>query len=174
MKWLQLSVYCLEARVFMSKQHTQMVVEQYTYLRCCLYHLALWRHFMLPEPTEWCGTLSTEPDIEPAIYHVRDMRHRFPSALSHETYILENNFFLNIFQDCIQPFGHEMLSWVRLHGINSHSVSPPSPLASWYQFYCLVNRDTRALVACPELLVRKLRESGIEPATPSDPRAEKP
>ena len=33
------------------------------------------------------------------------------------------------------------------------------------QFYCLVNRDTRALVACPELLVRKLVESGIEPAT---------
>ena len=45
------------------------------------------------------------------------------------------------------------------------TVSHPSPLASWYQFYCLVNRDTRALVACPELLVRKLVESGIEPAT---------
>ena len=35
-------------------------------------------------------------------------------------------FFLNIFQDCIQPFSHEMLSWVRLHGINAHSVSPPA------------------------------------------------
>ena len=35
-------------------------------------------------------------------------------------------FFLNIFQDCIQPFGHEMLSWVRLRGINAHSVSPPA------------------------------------------------
>ena len=45
------------------------------------------------------------------------------------------------------------------------TVSHPSPLASWYQFYCLENRDTRALVACPELLVRKLVESGIEPAT---------
>ena len=32
-------------------------------------------------------------------------------------------FFLNIFQDCIQPFGHEMLSWVRLLGINTHTVS---------------------------------------------------
>ena len=76
-------------------------------------------------------------------------------------------FFLNIFQACIQPFGQEMLSWVRLRGINAHSVSPPppSPLASWYQFYCLVNKDTRALVAFPELLVRKLVDSGIEPAT---------
>ena len=35
-------------------------------------------------------------------------------------------FFLNIFQDCIQPIGHEMLSWVRLRGINAHSVSPPA------------------------------------------------
>ena len=35
-------------------------------------------------------------------------------------------FFLNIFQDCIQPFGHEMLSWVRLRDINAHSVSPPA------------------------------------------------
>ena len=35
-------------------------------------------------------------------------------------------FFLNIFQDGIQPFGHEMLSWVRLRGINAHSVSPPA------------------------------------------------
>ena len=31
-----------------------------------------------------------------------------------------------VFQDCIQPFGNEMLSWVRLHGINAHSVSPPA------------------------------------------------
>ena len=63
-----------------------------------------------------------------------------------------NHFLINIFQDCIQPFGHEMLSWVRLCGINAHSVSPPqlASLASWYQFYCLVNRDTRALVVCPE------------------------
>ena len=41
----------------------------------------------------------------------------------------------------------------------------PSPLASWYQFYCLVNKDTGTLVACPELLARKLVESGIKPAT---------
>ena len=36
--------------------------------------------------------------------------------------------FLNIFQDSIQPFGHDMLmlSWVRLHGINAHSISPPA------------------------------------------------
>ena len=32
-------------------------------------------------------------------------------------------------------------------------VSHPSPLASWYQFYCLVNRHTRELAACLELLV---------------------
>ena len=41
----------------------------------------------------------------------------------------------------------------------------PSKLASWYQFYCLVNRDTSALEACPELLVRKLEDSGFKPAT---------
>ena len=35
-------------------------------------------------------------------------------------------FFPNIFQDCIQPFGHEMLSWVRLRGINAPSVSTPA------------------------------------------------
>ena len=54
-------------------------------------------------------------------------------------------FFLNIFQNCIQSFGHEMLSWVRVRllGINAHSISPLSPLASWYQFYCLENRDTK-------------------------------
>ena len=39
-------------------------------------------------------------------------------------------FWSNIFlQDCIQPFGHKMLSWVRLRGrlrgINTHSVLPP-------------------------------------------------
>ena len=32
--------------------------------------------------------------------------------------------FLNIIQDCLQPFGHEMLPWVILRGINAHSVSP--------------------------------------------------
>ena len=36
----------------------------------------------------------------------------------------KNRIFLNIFQDCTQPFGHEMLSWVRLHGINAHNGSP--------------------------------------------------
>ena len=35
-------------------------------------------------------------------------------------------FFLNIFQDCIQPFGHEMLFWMRLRGIKAHSVSLPA------------------------------------------------
>ena len=34
--------------------------------------------------------------------------------------------FWKIFQDYIQTFGHEMLSWVRLRGINAHSVSPPA------------------------------------------------
>ena len=50
----------------------------------------------------------------------------------------------------------------------------PSPLASWYQFYCLVNRDTRALETYPKLLVRKLVEwvSGVSNRRPSDPRAE--
>ena len=44
------------------------------------------------------------------------------------------HFFLNIFQDCIQPIGHEMLSWVRLRGINAHTLSHPQPvsLASLY------------------------------------------
>ena len=37
---------------------------------------------------------------------------------------LSLSLFLNLFQDCKQPFGHEMLSWVRLRGINAHSVSP--------------------------------------------------
>ena len=63
-----------------------------------------------------------------------------------------------------------MLSWVSLRGINAHSVSPQAPARySWYQFYCLVNRNTRALVACPELLVRKSVDSGIEPATLRSP-----
>ena len=35
-----------------------------------------------------------------------------------------SNFFLNVFQDCIQPFGYEMLSWVRLRGINAHMSHP--------------------------------------------------
>ena len=45
------------------------------------------------------------------------------------------------------------------------TVSHTSPLASWYQFYCLGNRDTGALVACPDLLVWMLLDSGIEPVT---------
>ena len=48
--------------------------------------------------------------------------HHFrPNVSAHRTC-----FFLNIFQDCIQSIGHEMLSWVRLRGINAHSVSPPA------------------------------------------------
>ena len=43
-----------------------------------------------------------------------------------EVYEIFVEFWSNIFQDCIQPFGHEMLSWVRLRGINAHSVSPPA------------------------------------------------
>ena len=42
--------------------------------------------------------------------------------------------FFPIFHDCIQPFGHEMLSWVRLHGINARIFSPQPAIASWYQF----------------------------------------
>ena len=37
----------------------------------------------------------------------------------------EANFF-NVFLDYLQPYGHEMLSWVRLRGINAHSFSPPA------------------------------------------------
>ena len=46
------------------------------------------------------------------------------------------------------------------------TVSHPQPaMLAGTNLHCLVNRDTRALVACPELLVRKLVDSGIEPAT---------
>ena len=59
-----------------------------------------------------------------------------------------------------------MLSWVRLRGINAHSVSPPARKLAGTNFtYCLVNRDVRALVASPDPLVRKLVDSGIESAT---------
>ena len=55
----------------------------------------------------------------------------------------------------------------RLRGINAHSVSPP---ACWYQFHCLVNRDTRAyIVTWPKLLVRKSLVSGIKPTTLRSP-----
>ena len=97
---------------------------------------------------------------------------------------LITHFFINIFQDCVQPFGHEIhYTRVRLRGINAHSVSPPassphpatqcltpsqltptqppsvSPPAS---YIAGTNRCIRfgeqghvAFVVCPELLVRK-------------------
>ena len=55
-------------------------------------------------------------------------------------------FFLNILQVC-QPFGHEMLSQVRLHGINAHSVSLPARYLAGTNLHCSASRDTRALVA---------------------------
>ena len=58
--------------------------------------------------------------------------------LYHEHYF----FFLNICQDCIQPFGDEMPLIFGDEMPLMLTVSHPSPLASWYQFYCLVNRDT--------------------------------
>ena len=54
-----------------------------------------------------------------------------------------------------------MLSWVNLHGINAHSAPPPARKLAGTNLHCLVNRGTGALVACPELLVRKLVDSGI-------------
>ena len=48
-------------------------------------------------------------------------------------------------------------------------LATPCPLASWYQFYCLVNKNPRELVTCPELLIRKLVVSVIEPATLRSP-----
>ena len=67
--------------------------------------------------------------------------------------------------DCIQSFGHEMLSWVRLCGINAYSVSPPAR-ASWYQFTLLGDQGHQNGNSCPQLLFRKSVVSGIEPATP--------
>ena len=61
-------------------------------------------------------------------------------------------FFLNIFQDCRQPSGQEMLSSVRQRGINAHSVSP----------------QPASYIAYPELLVRKLVVSGLAPGPSSD------
>ena len=39
-------------------------------------------------------------------------------------YFIHNSINIFFYQDCIQPFGHEMLSWVRLRGIDAHSTSP--------------------------------------------------
>ena len=71
-------------------------------------------------------------------------------------------FFLNVFQDCL------LATRCSSEGdcvALMLSCLTPSPLASLYQFYCLVNRDTRASVVCSELLVWKLVDSGIEPTT---------
>ena len=66
-------------------------------------------------------------------------------------YCTSNLFFSpNLFQDCIQPFGHEMLSWVWLMLPVSHTSQPAGTNSC-----CLVNRDAWVLVGCPEVLVRK-------------------
>ena len=56
-----------------------------------------------------------------------------------------------------------------MSGTAGHTVPHPQD-ASWYaNLHCLTSRDTRALVACPELLVRKSVVSGIEPETLRSP-----
>ena len=79
----------------------------------------------------------------------------------------QGTLFLNIFQDYIYSLLATRCSpeWNCVTLINAHSVSHSSPLASWYQFHCLEIKKTRALVACPELLVRKSVDSDIELAT---------
>ena len=61
-------------------------------------------------------------------------------------------------------------AWVRLRGTNAHTVSLSARvgLAVCTNLHCLVNRDTRAfLVTCPQILVRKLVVSGLEPGLSS-------
>ena len=72
-------------------------------------------------------------------------------------------FFINIFQDCKQVFGHEMLSWPRetVWFIIAHS---PSHSASWHQFM-LLGEQVHMSVSELLLSVRKSVISGIEPAT---------
>ena len=44
-------------------------------------------------------------------------------------------FFLNMLQDylALEPYRHEMLSWVKLRGINAHSVSPQGQQEETYR-----------------------------------------
>ena len=65
----------------------------------------------------------------------------------------------------MQPFGHAMLSWVKLRGIDAHSVSLTDSNIDSTKLYCLVKKDVWALVAGLELLDRKSAVSGIEPET---------
>ena len=57
----------------------------------------------------------------------------------------------------MQSHGHEVLSWVRLRGINAQCFIP-SPLASWYQFTRLGEQghlNVSSKSSNPQLLVRK-------------------
>ena len=45
------------------------------------------------------------------------------------------------------------------------TVSHPSPLTSWYKFYCLVSRDTKVLVACPRAISQKVGGVGYQTLT---------
>ena len=70
----------------------------------------------------------------------------------------------------MQPFGHEMLSWVRLRDINAHSVSPPARYASWYQFLLLGELGHHVLVACPDRAIsQKVGSLGYRTGDPLIP-----
>ena len=68
-----------------------------------------------------------------------------------------------------------LLTWVKLRDINTHCVSLSARASYIYNIYlfcinlhCLVSRDTRAFIgACPEILIRKLVVSGLEPSPSS-------
>ena len=76
------------------------------------------------------------------------------------------SFFLNIFQDCIQPFGHEMLSceWdcvVLMHDI---VLPPASYITSWYQFTLLGEQGHFGISSLSRAIIHKV-VSGIKPVT---------
>ena len=72
--------------------------------------------------------------------------------------------FINILLYRIQPEDHGMLSMSENRVINVQCLTP-SPLAmySWYQFYRFMNMDTKVLIVCLHLLIRKSVVSGLKP-----------
>ena len=79
---------------------------------------------------------STSSSLPSAPRQRRRYRHSLMHRQIRHKVIVIGCFFINrnLFQNCMQPFGHEMLSWVRLRGINSHNVTPSRYIASWHQF----------------------------------------
>ena len=61
--------------------------------------------------------------------------------------------------------------WVALMLTVSHSYTP-SPLTSWYQFYCLMNRDNRSISSLSRAIKPENCLSLVSNWQPSDPRAE--